>query len=428
VLAGAFGAAAALAGALLHGPPAFAPIARPDPAAYSGATIARGASLAAVGGCVYCHTADSGVALAGGRPFETLYGVLYSTNLTPDETTGVGAWSYEAFARAMRQGVSRDGRYLFPAFPYTSFARTSEADLQALYAWTMAQTPISQPNRSQALKAPFGWRPLMAAWNAMFHRPEPLPAARGDLFGRGKYLVEGLGHCSACHSPRNPLGAEMAGDAHFSGAMVDGFWAPPLNQSSPAPIPWSEGAYYDYLRTGYSALHGAAGGKMAEVVANLKGAPDEDISAMAHYLASYSRPAPMAGAELKSELEAASLARAKNPEYLAGARIYQGACAVCHEPGQGVAMFGVKPSLAVATAIQAATPEATLRSILEGSTSTALPELGAMPGFAAHFDDAQLVDLLDYLRARFAPEKPGWRDGAVVSGRLRRSLGSARGG
>lgn len=158
--------------------PAIAPIARPDASIYTAATIARGQQLAALGDCAVCHTADGGIINAGGRPLETPFGTIFTTNITPDVQTGIGAWSYPAFERAMRQGIHRDGRHLYPAFPYNHFAKTTDADLQALYAYLMAQAPVQQNNRDNALAFPFNIRPLMAGWNTLFHTPAtytPIP-------------------------------------------------------------------------------------------------------------------------------------------------------------------------------------------------------------------------------------------------------------
>jgi len=188
-----------------------APIARPDPSTYSAATIARGQLLAALGDCAVCHTEVNGGAInAGGRAIETPFGTIYSTNITPDPETGIGAWSYPAFERAMREGIHRDGRHLYPAFPYPHFAKTTDADLQALYAYLMAQTPVRADAPENTLAFPFNLRPLMAGWNALFHRADVFEAdpTKPAMWNRGAYLVEGLGHCGACHSPRNALGAE----------------------------------------------------------------------------------------------------------------------------------------------------------------------------------------------------------------------------
>ncbi len=269
-----------------------APIARPDASVYSAATIARGRQLAALGDCAVCHTGASGILNAGGRPLETPFGTIYSTNITPDVETGIGAWSYPAFERAMREGIHRDGRHLYPAFPYTHFARATDADLQALYAYLMAQAPVRAELPKNRLAFPFNLRPLMAGWNALFHQPSVFEAdpAKSEIWNRGAYLVEGLGHCGACHSPRNALGAEKQG-AYLAGGFAEGWEAPPLTSLSHAPIPWSEDELFAYLRSGESRFHGVAAGPMAPVVKELAALPDQDIRAMAVYLASFNETA-----------------------------------------------------------------------------------------------------------------------------------------
>src|SRR5882757_1283094 len=271
---------------------AIAPIAPPDASVYSAATIARGKQLAALGDCAVCHTSANGVLNAGGRPIETPFGTIYATNITPDAETGIGAWSYPAFERSMREGIHRDGRQLYPAFPYTHFAKATDADLQALYAYLMAQAPVRAENPKNALAFPFNLRPLLAGWNALFHQPGVFEAdaTRSALWNRGAYLVEGLGHCAACHSPRNALGAEKA-SAYLAGGFAESWEAPPLTSLSHAPIPWSEDELFAYLRTGESRLHGVAAGPMAPVVKELAALPDQDIRAMAVYLASFSEGA-----------------------------------------------------------------------------------------------------------------------------------------
>jgi len=260
----------------------------------------------------------------------------------------------------------------------------------------------------------------MAAWNAMFHKTAPfvVDAARSERWNRGAYLVEGLGHCSACHSPRNALGAEETGAAHLGGGVVEGWEAPALTASSHAPIPWDEGAFYDYLRTGFSPAHGAAAGPMAPVVAELKGLPDADIGAMAHYLGSLN-PEPKSFGDLAARLEAAAAERASAPASRIGAQIFDGACAVCHEAGRGPTLFGVKPSLTLNTAVHADRPDTLLRVVLEGIRAPGLGELGAMPAFADHLDDGQIAELATYIRARFAPSRPAWSDLASEAARLR---------
>jgi nicotinate dehydrogenase subunit B len=397
---------------------AIAPIARPDASVYSAATIAHGAQLAALGDCAVCHTSLIGATNAGGRALETPFGTIYSTNITPDVETGIGAWSYPAFERAMREGIHRDGRHLYPAFPYTHFAKAADADLQALYAYLMAQAPVRADVPNNALRFPFNLRPLMAGWNALFHQssllqPDP---AKSEAWNRGAYLVEGLGHCGACHSPRNALGAEKP-NAYLAGGLAEGWEAPALTSLSQAPIPWSEEELYAYLRTGESRFHGVAAGPMAPVVKELASLPDQDVRAMAVYLGSFNEK-PLDGPAqnaLAAKLEANTKAAVA---FSPGARLYQGACAVCHEVG-GLRLFGSRPSLTLNSNLHSMRPDNLIQVILHGITTPAANDLGYMPAFRNSFDDEQIATLVDYLRGQFAPDKPQWRDVRATISRVR---------
>ena len=398
-----------------------APIARPDASVFSAVTIERGRQLAALGNCAVCHTDIGGTTNAGGRAIETPFGTIYGTNITPDIETGIGAWSYPAFERAMREGIHRDGRQLYPAFPYTHFAKASDADLQALYAHLMAQAPVRAQNREPALAFPFNWRPLIAGWNALFHRgdmftPDP---ARSAQWNRGAYLVEGLGHCSACHSPRNALGAEMA-SAYLAGGFAEGWEAPALTSLSQAPIPWNEDELFAYLRSGESRFHGVAAGPMAPVVKDLAALADEDIRAIAVYLASFNEAAigKQHQVALAARLESQTGVRtASSP----GARLYEGACAVCHQVG-GPPLFGSRPSLALNSNLHAAGPDNLIQVILHGIATPASSDLGYMPAFKDSMSDDQLAELVAYLRRQFAPEKPAWTGVAAAIGRIRQGI------
>jgi nicotinate dehydrogenase subunit B len=395
-----------------------APIARPDASVYSAATIARGRLLAALGDCAVCHTGASGVLNAGGRPLETPFGAIHSTNITPDAETGIGAWSYPAFERAMREGIHRDGRHLYPAFPYTHFARATDADLQALYAYLMAQAPVRSELPKNQLAFPFGLRPLLAGWNALFHRPNVFEAdpAKSEIWNRGAYLVEGLGHCSACHSPRNALGAEKQA-AYLAGGFAEGWEAPALTSLSQAPIPWSEDEFYAYFRSGESRFHGVAAGPMAPVVKELAALPDQDIRAMAVYLASFNETAIDRQAEerLAAKLEAATKVAVAASS---GARLYLGACAVCHEVG-GPPLFGSRPSLALNSNLHSATPDNLIQVILHGIARPASSDLGYMPAFKDNMNDTQIAELVSFLRQQFAPDKPAWTEVYAAVGRVR---------
>src|SRR5476649_2690922 len=317
---------------------AIAPIAPPSAGTWSKATLEHGRLLAAVGDCAVCHTALGGATNAGGLAMETPFGTLYSSNITPDVKTGIGSWSYPAFERAMRDGIGRDGRNLYPAFPYTAFRNINDADLQALYAYLMSQAPVSQAPTPNAMRFPFNIRPLMAGWNALnLRRGEiTLQPERGEQWNRGNYLVNGLGHCAACHSPRNLMGAEKGGKAFLAGGMVDGWEAPALMGLSKAPTPWTEDQLFTYLSTGYSDAHGVAAGPMGPVVTELAKLPKTDIRAMAVYLASLN-----GGAAVEAQTVAAATVPTPN-----GRRVFEGSCKACHAEGRGPKLFGVSPSLA----------------------------------------------------------------------------------
>jgi nicotinate dehydrogenase subunit B len=402
---------------------AIAPIARPDASVYSTATIVRGQQLAALGNCAVCHTDINGVLNAGGRPLETPFGTIYSTNITPDVDTGIGAWSYPAFERAMREGIHRDGRHLYPAFPYAHFSKTTDADLQALYAYLMAQSPVRTENKANALAFPFNLRPLMAGWNALYHQPKlfQADATRSEIWNRGAYLVEGLGHCGACHSPRNALGAEQQ-SAYLAGGFAEGWEAPALTSLSQAPIPWSEAELFAYLRSGESRVHGVAAGPMAPVVKELAALPDQDIRAIAVYLGSFNDRAADKPAQdaLTAKLEAATSTRISAASSV-GARLYQGACAVCHEVG-GAPLFGSRPSLALNSNLHSAVPDNLIQVILHGIATPVSSDLGYMPAFRDSLTDGQIAELASYLRRQFAPDKPGWTDIHATIGRIRQQM------
>ncbi len=418
---GAFAAGAAgWLGALSLAPSALTPIAPPLASAFAPELVARGKLLASLGNCAVCHTAHNGVPNAGGKPLDTPFGAVYSTNITPDAQTGIGAWSLAAFVRAMREGISRDGHRLYPAFPYTSFKNTSDDDLEALYAYLMSQTPVRFRPPETKLPFPFGARPLMAAWNGLFLARNTFAASptQNAQWNRGAYLVNGLGHCSACHTPRNAFGAEQTGAAFMGGGSAEGWEAPALSSLSNSPVPWTEDELFSYLRFGHAPLHGVAAGPMAPVVADLAALPDSDIRAMATYLASLSPLEPNVDvAAMARQYEKASAIEG-TPSGV-GARLFDGACAACHHTGSGPQLFGAHPSLALNTNLHSATPDNLIRVILDGIGSPARPELGTMPAYRDSFNDAQIAELVSYLRRQFAGGKPAWPDVAASVARIR---------
>ncbi|WP_447894493.1 c-type cytochrome [Vreelandella sp. GE22] len=391
---------------------AIAPVTRPGANLYSAETIERGRLVAAAGDCAACHTTEGGATNAGGHAFETPFGTLYSTNITPDEATGIGNWSFAAFERAMREGVGRDGRHLYPAFPYTAFAKTSDADLQALYAYLMAQPAVSAPAPKNALTFPFNVRALMAPWQALYHDPTPFQPnpAQSELYNRGAYLAEGLGHCSACHSPRNAMGAEKQGEQYLAGAVVDGWEAPALNSLSRSPVAWSESALFDYLRHGSAELHGVASGPMAPVVAGLGELPEYDVRAIAHYVAQQMQAPAEHAASARADVQRLTAATTAEPPGMEeGAQLFQGACAACHVDNGVPGFTKASTSLALNTNLHSDRPDNVIQSIMGGVHDTAVPGTGSMPGFADSLSDTQVATLTAYLRARFAPEADPWQ-------------------
>ena len=248
--------------------------------------VAMGSRLAAIGNCIDCHTAAEGRPYAGGRPLKTPFGTIHGTNITPDPDTGIGRWSEAAFSRAMREGVDREGRHLYPAFPYDHYTKVTDDDIRAIYAFLMTREPVRAVPPPNQLPFPFNIRSLIAVWKRMYFeqgvfRPDP---ARNSEWNRGAYLVQGLGHCGACHTPRNALGAEKKSE-YLAGGEAEGWHGPALNAASPAPVPWTAGQLHKYLRTGLDDLHAIAAGPMEPVVRNLASVPEQDVRAMAVYLA-----------------------------------------------------------------------------------------------------------------------------------------------
>ncbi len=404
LLGGAIGLAATLLAAFaVSWQPAWPPLANPS-ATFDPAIVARGEKLAHVGNCAGCHTTQAGRPFAGGRPLETPFGTVFTTNITPDPETGIGRWSRKAFVRALREGVALNGNLLYPAFPYDHFTRATDADIDALYAFFMTRTPVAARAPANRLREPFGFRPLVAAWNLLFLRKGPLaldPAQPAD-WNRGRTLAEGLAHCGACHTPRNELGAERSEHA-YDGAWTEGWYAPPLNANSPAVRPWTADELFAYLRTGLSSTHAAAAGPMGRVTRGLAEASEDDVRAIAVYFASLMAQAPAAkGAPPADKGNAADAA---HPE---AAVLFAGACATCHGPGAPMMQEG-RPPLAWGTPLHVDTPDDTIRIIMHGLAPPAGRSGPTMPAYGESFTDRQLADIAAYLRARYT-DKPPWPD------------------
>ncbi len=394
--------------------PAIAPIEPPTAASFDRAIVARGEGLALIGDCVGCHTTDGGRPFAGGRGMQTPFGTVFVSNITPDRQTGIGSWSREAFVRAMRSGVAQNGDHLYPAFPYQHFTRASDDDLAALYAYLMSRQPVAARTPAHRMNEPFGFRPLVAAWNLRYLSEGPLAddAGQSAEWNRGRALAEGLAHCGGCHTPRDSLGGEDTARA-YDGAMVEGWYAPPLNARSPAVRAWTAERLFAYLRTGLSPSHAAAAGPMGSVTRALARAPEKDVAAIAVYVASLMSGAPAAKDDLPTQ-DKHDVADQAHPE---AALLFAGACGACHAPGAPMMQQG-RPPLSWGTPLHEDTPHDTVRIIMQGLASPAGPSGPAMPAFADSFSDRQLGDIAAYLRARYT-DKPPWPDIAQAIGAAR---------
>ncbi|MDA7414982.1 cytochrome c [Xenophilus arseniciresistens] len=380
-----------------------APIADPAPAfAASAAQVERGRYLALAGNCAGCHTAPGGAAYAGGVGIATPFGTVYAGNLTPDEATGLGRWSADHFWRALHHGRSRDGRLLTPAFPYTSYTQLQREDSDALYAWLRTLPAVSQPNRQQGLRFPYNTQAALAVWRALYFRAasfEPVPSQSAQ-WNRGAYLVGGLGHCMACHGPRNALGAPEAarpGEVGGGGLLADqGWYAPALDDSREAGVMrWREDDVVALLRDGRNA-HAGVSGPMAEVVyRSTQHLSDADLRAMAGYLRTLPDRAAAAPAP-----PPAPASPAPEGQMLRGERIYAQQCAWCHG-AQGQGQSGAFPPLAGNRALNMAGTRNLVQMLRQGGYLPATagnPRPHGMPPFGHALEDADIADVLTYVR------------------------------
>jgi nicotinate dehydrogenase subunit B len=302
----------------------------------------------------------------------------------------------------MREGVRPDGQNLYPAFPYDHFTRASDADIADLYAYLMTRRAVVARAPRNHLTPPFDSRAAITIWKARYFRAGAFVAdgAHDAEWNRGAYLVDSLGHCGACHTPHNAQGAEEQG-RELDGGWAEGWYAPPLNGSTPAPTTWAAEDLYAYLRAGLDDRHAAAAGPMGSVAHELARASPADLHAIAVYLAQ--RMAPAAGPPPPPD-HAAGAARA----HPTGAVLFAGACATCHEAGAGMMMEG-RPPLQLGTPLDEDDPRDVIAIIRQGLRPPVGASGPAMPAFAGALTDTQLADLVAYLRARYSDRRP-WRD------------------
>lgn len=387
------------------------PVEPPAAASFSPELIGRGEILATAGNCESCHTTKDGQHFAGGLGIGTPFGTIFTSNITPDPATGIGRWSEPAFARALHEGVARDGTHLYPAFPFDHFTRVTDDDVQALYAYLMTRPPVNFAPPANTVPFPLNIRALQWGWKLLFFHPGVYrpDSAKSEVWNRGAYLSEGLAHCGACHSPRNALGASKTGSYAYTGGRVDGWVAPALTAANTAPLPWTEEELYGFLRNGGTALHGVAAASMSEVIHfGLAKLPDVDVKAIATYFADMNGAATRRGGANEVLAKALSLPGLdEKEENDPGASLYIAACASCHY-NSGPAPLIARPELALNSALTAVEPTNLVQVVLHGiGLKDGAPGL-FMPPFA-HLSDTDIARLGAYLR-RTRTDQPAWTD------------------
>ena len=370
--------------------------------------VERGRYLAAAGNCQSCHTREGGAPYAGGVAFETPLGTLYSTNITPDVQTGLGTWSDGDFLRAMHEGIGDDGEQLYPAFPYTSYTNMSRADIAALWAYMQTVPAVDYTPPDNALIFPFSQRALIRGWKWLNFEPGDLdaPAPRADRpVARGQYLVETLGHCGQCHTPRSTTYA-LDGDRALTGAKLDGWYAPNITSYADGIGGWSDAALDQYLATGHVRAPSAAAvaaGPMAEVITDsTRVLSDTDRAAMIAYLRTV--PARASSAPTGSAEAAQTSAL--------GDTLYARHCVSCHVAG---APGGPADAFSRYATVTGADPDNLIRVLLDGVARTGADGRVFMPGYASRLSDAQIAALVNTLRARVGAS--GISDAAVAAAR-----------
>jgi mono/diheme cytochrome c family protein len=385
------------------------------------AEIERGRYLTAVADCTACHTdpADNRP-FAGGRPVQTPFGSVLAANITPDEQTGIGHWTFEQFDAAVRGGRRPDGKRLYPAMPFVYYSRMSRSDVNAIRAYLATVAPVHKQVESNQLPFPFDIRWGMRLWDALYFKEEPFKPdpSRPEAWNRGAYLVQGPGHCAACHTPKTWLGGDRK-DESLQGYSLQGWFAPNItNDPSRGLGNWSSADLVAYLKTGHNRFAGAAGPMAEEVVHSSSRMTDSDLSAIATYLES----------EPSGSVASDKPLAATNPVMTSGAAIYQDLCSACHRhDGSGVPYL--IPDLSHSASVQSREATSMLRVVLEGAQTAATvdePTGPAMPAFAWQLDDAQIAAVTTYLRNSWGHAAPATTPGDVRKAREDLQVGAAR--
>ncbi|SAL42890.1 gluconate 2-dehydrogenase (acceptor) [Caballeronia peredens] len=398
------------------------------------ALVARGAYLARAGDCVACHSAPRGKPLAGGLPMTTPLGAIYTTNITPDPDTGIGRYTEEDFTRAVREGVAKDGRNLYPAMPYPSYAKINDEDMHALYTYFMhGVTPVKQANRESDIKWPLNMRWPLKFWNMVFldkgvYQNKP---GKDVAWNRGAYLIQGLGHCGSCHTPRGiafqEKGLDESSNTYLTGGLLDNWFASNLTGEHNTGLGrWSEQDVAIFLKTGANA-HASAFGSMTSVINNsTQELSDNDTAAMARYLKSLPASGGTGGAQYSYDPKATKVSLTRPAATDSGARVYTAFCMHCH----GVDGRGFAPMLA---------PLAGNPNVLEKDASSLInvtlngtedlvihgvPASYPMPRYAPVLNDQQIADVLTFVRGAWNNNTPAVQADDVA--KIRKATQAAR--
>jgi mono/diheme cytochrome c family protein len=367
--------------------------------------IARGKYLAEAADCEACHTAEHGVPFAGGRPFDTDFGTLYSPNITPDPETGIGSYTDEEFIKAMHEGIGKGGKRLYPAFPYAAYTHLTNEDVLAIKAYIFSIPPVKNTAPENTLRWPYNQRGLMAMWGALYNpkeRFEPV-ADKTPSWNRGAYLVEGLGHCGDCHTPRTMLQA-LDNRKKFAGGMAEGWRAYNLTSDKDSGIgTWSQEDMETYLKTGHTMNRGSAFGPMAQAVhLSFQKLTASDVSAIVEYVRSVppvstpDLPAPKL--EPASDHPGGHAVAESNPR---GHAIFASMCAGCHS-WTGVNDYVPHSTLTGTRAVNDPTATNVALAVLRGaSTLPPSGDIAVMPAFGAAWSDEEIADVSNYVIARF---------------------------
>jgi mono/diheme cytochrome c family protein len=354
--------------------------------------IARGRYLAAAADCAACHTKPEGKPYAGGVALETPFGTLVAPNITPDREAGIGAWTDDEFVAALHEGRGRDGIRLFPAMPYPAYSKMTRSDALAIRAYLQTIQPVPDKIEPNRLPFPLNLRSNMAVWNALNFKPRRLESdpSKSSEWNRGRYLVDALGHCGTCHTPKTWLGADKE-SAYLEGGTLQGWFAPNITADTRKGIgSWSVDEIVNYLKTGANRDAIAAGDMTEEIVHSSSNLTDDDLKAIAAYLK---------GVAPVQESTPPALA-ASDPRMIAGQAIYKDNCAGCHADA-GTGTSGLFARLAGSHAVQSDDPTTLIHVVLTGSQGAATadaPTSPAMPSFDWRLDDAQAASVLTYIR------------------------------